>query len=318
MTEPKITVGIPVYNVERYLVQCLLSVMRQDYTNLEILVVDDKSTDRSRYIAEELAKRDDRIRIVYHEKNRSLAGARNTIVKEMSSDYLYWIDSDDYLTPNAVSSVWKVMQESGADIVKTIVKDYDKQYAGEYTSDEYMKILLPDAIRSHLIGCLMKKECLDGVHFEEGKNMADYGEFPTICEKAKKIEVIANWSYRYRDMRKGSITQKAINRFAGYALRAFRTNERYDRYAERYPKECSIILKQFTDYACMAVLMAGKDDNVLPVRAMMYEKERPVMINPDISRYKKWLYRQIISNSGKEWFARGLHKLKHRIVYGIK
>ena len=94
---PKISVIIPVYNAEKYLEQCLDSVILQLYDNLEIICVNDGSTDNSLRILNNYAARDQRIRIVSQE-NKGLSGARNTGMKYATGDYISFIDSDDYIT----------------------------------------------------------------------------------------------------------------------------------------------------------------------------------------------------------------------------
>lgn len=94
---PKISVIIPVYNVEKYLAQCLDSVINQTYKNLEIICVDDCSTDNSREILQEYAKKDDRIKLVFNEQNSGPGYTRNNGLNIASGDYIHFIDSDDWL-----------------------------------------------------------------------------------------------------------------------------------------------------------------------------------------------------------------------------
>lgn len=92
---PKISVLIPVYNAERYVARCLDSVLRQSFSDLEIIVGDDGSTDGSPAIIKEYSSRDDRIRIVSHEKNKGIMLMRKTLIDESNGDYILFVDSDD-------------------------------------------------------------------------------------------------------------------------------------------------------------------------------------------------------------------------------
>ena len=92
----KISVIIPVYNVEKYLKQCLDSVINQSYKNLEIIIVDDWSTDNSWKICDEYAEKDKRIKLI-HQKNNGLSAARNTWLKIATGEYVWYIDSDDFV-----------------------------------------------------------------------------------------------------------------------------------------------------------------------------------------------------------------------------
>lgn len=118
-TSPLVTIGIPVYNVEPYIEKCLLSVLNQTYTNLEILVVDDLGTDHSMEIVDSLQKSHPHgglIRIVRHEKNKGIGEARNTAIRECKGKYLYFIDSDDYMEPNAIQLLVEQAEKYDTDV----------------------------------------------------------------------------------------------------------------------------------------------------------------------------------------------------------
>ena len=97
----KISVIIPVYNVEKYLRQCLDSVINQTYKDLEIICVEDCSTDNSPQILQEYAQKDERIKILYNEKNSKLGPTRNNGLKVATGEYIHFLDSDDWLEPDA-------------------------------------------------------------------------------------------------------------------------------------------------------------------------------------------------------------------------
>ena len=98
MKDKLISVIIPVYNVEKYLQYCLESVCRQTYRNLEIILIDDGSTDHSGSICDEWAERDDRIRVI-HQPNGGVSSARNTGLEKTGGDFIGFIDSDDWIEP---------------------------------------------------------------------------------------------------------------------------------------------------------------------------------------------------------------------------
>jgi CDP-glycerol glycerophosphotransferase len=111
---PKISVVVPVYNVEDYLDECLTSVERQTVRDLEILIVDDGSTDASAAIAQRHAAQDERIRIVTR-PNGGLGAARNTGIEEASGEYLAFLDSDDVLPPTAYELLLNSLEKTGSD-----------------------------------------------------------------------------------------------------------------------------------------------------------------------------------------------------------
>lgn len=116
MMGPEISVIIPVYNIEKYIEECLQSVVSQTLQEIEIIVVDDGSTDNSARIIQEFARRDERIRIV-RKKNEGLALARKSGIEIARGKYIQHLDGDDYLETNALELLWKEAVSTDADMV---------------------------------------------------------------------------------------------------------------------------------------------------------------------------------------------------------
>ena len=116
MKAPLISVIIPVYKVEDYHERCLDSVINNTYKNLEIICVNDGSPDHCQEILERYAEKDNRIKVIVQE-NRGLSAARNTGIEAASGDYLYYLDSDDWIHKQAIALLVKVAEESDADII---------------------------------------------------------------------------------------------------------------------------------------------------------------------------------------------------------
>jgi glycosyltransferase involved in cell wall biosynthesis len=115
---PKVSIVIPVYNVEDYLEACLLSVVGQEMEDFEIIVVDDQSLDGSRAVADRFAAMDDRIRIVTHAKNAGLGPARNTGVRYSRGAYILFLDSDDLMaSPKALGQIALTAERTGSQVV---------------------------------------------------------------------------------------------------------------------------------------------------------------------------------------------------------
>lgn len=111
-----ISVIIPVYNVEPYLKRCVSSVLAQTHDNIEIILIDDGATDNSGKICDELAMVDSRIHVI-HQENMGLSGARNTGLQHISGSYVYFLDSDDWITPDCLEYLLKMAQQYDADMV---------------------------------------------------------------------------------------------------------------------------------------------------------------------------------------------------------
>ncbi|OUP21236.1 hypothetical protein B5F32_05375 [Parabacteroides distasonis] len=116
----KVSVIIPVYNVEAYICQCVKSVLDQTYTNIECIIVDDCGSDNSIKIIEQYVAKLDKyglIKIIHQENNRGLSEARNAGIKESVGDYLFFLDGDDYISTTAISEMMKLVDEYSADFV---------------------------------------------------------------------------------------------------------------------------------------------------------------------------------------------------------
>ena len=110
-----ISVIIPVYNVEKYLNECLNSVCSQTFENLEIILVDDGSTDDSSKICDEWSAKDSRVRVI-HQLNAGLSEARNSGLKYCKGDYILYIDSDDSIEEDLVESLMNLIEKHNVDI----------------------------------------------------------------------------------------------------------------------------------------------------------------------------------------------------------
>lgn len=110
MNEKLVSIIIPVYNVKDFLVDCLDSVINQSYKNLDIILVDDGSTDGSGIICEEYARQDKRIRVI-HQVNQGLSAARNSGIEIMRGEYVYFIDSDDYIAKDTIEVLFNTIKK---------------------------------------------------------------------------------------------------------------------------------------------------------------------------------------------------------------
>ena len=114
--EPKVSVIVPMYNVEAYLPRCLNSLRRQTLSDIEIILVDDGSPDRCGEIADRYAREDGRFRVI-HQANAGLSAARNRGIELASAPYLMFVDSDDWVEPDFCRIPFETAEEHGADLV---------------------------------------------------------------------------------------------------------------------------------------------------------------------------------------------------------
>ena len=156
MKNSLVTVVLPIFNVEPYLNRCILSVVNQTYSNLEILLIDDGSTDNCPQICDEWALKDKRIQVI-HKQNEGLGMARNTGIEYATGEYICFFDSDDYIAPDAIEHSYLLAKKEFADIVvfghndvdlkNNIVKRFVPSVGNRvYVGDEVMSEFFPDFI----------------------------------------------------------------------------------------------------------------------------------------------------------------------------
>ena len=123
MSTPLVSILLPVYNVGRFIERCARSVFEQTYDNLEYIFVDDNSTDDSidilKKVLSDYPQREKKTHIIVHNQNKGLAAARNSALASCHGDFVFHVDSDDWIEPSAVELLVKKQQETGADIVYT-------------------------------------------------------------------------------------------------------------------------------------------------------------------------------------------------------
>ena len=117
MMYPLITISIPVYNCEKYIERSINSVLQQTYPNIEILLIDDKGNDSSSHIIKEIqSKHKDKVRIVEHESNQGLSIVRNTGIDQAKGEYLFFLDSDDTISPNCITELFELISKTNCTI----------------------------------------------------------------------------------------------------------------------------------------------------------------------------------------------------------
>lgn len=232
MDAPLISVIIPVYNVERYLRQCLDSVTGQTYRNLEIILIDDGSVDASGRICDEYARADRRITVI-HQKNQGLSAARNAGLDICTGAVVAFVDSDDWLEPDAYRKMAGLMLEKELDMVfctANVIKD-GRVVENRFSFYKGGRILEPGAV---LRECLMdrissqawlriyRRNCVEGLRFPPGRIYEDIAVSHIPFIKAERpIGFIDEPLYNYRLNHNGisltPVPHKAYHIFLGFA-----------------------------------------------------------------------------------------------------
>lgn len=209
-----ISVIVPIYKVEKYLGECIESLINQTYKNLEIILVDDGSPDNCGKICEEYKEKDERI-VVIHKENGGLSDARNAGMKVMTGDYLVFVDSDDYMPSDGIETLVKLLEERNADMVIGGVWRVSEQ--GEKLGKEVMQncditeMDTEEALKDFFVqGCsswgrIYKREIHEGIEFPKGEINEDEAIVVQVTERCKKVVRTSTPIYCYR-LRGESIT----------------------------------------------------------------------------------------------------------------
>lgn len=202
-----ISVIVPVYNVEKYLHKCIDSIINQTYKNLEIILVDDGSTDESGKICDKYKEADNRITVI-HKKNGGLSDARNAGLKAATGDFIAFADSDDWIDTNAYNEMITVLTDNNADIsacnIAYIFEDKTEVPAVNiskniFTAEEAIgQLICGIGFRAVAWNKLYRKSCINNMSFEAGKTHED--EFFTykVLANAEKLVFINKPLYFYR------------------------------------------------------------------------------------------------------------------------
>ena len=206
-----VTVIVPVYNTAPYLSECVESIRRQSHENLEILLVDDGSTDGGGAICDEFAKVDRRIR-VFHQENRGLSAARNRGLDAANGQYICFVDSDDTIGETMVEDLLNTLKSADADMALCNILRNGR------ATPMPPEILGPDAYLEKLLGPevwyyitmpnrLCRRELWDGLRFPEGFLHEDEAVIYPLAARCRRIAIRAEALYCYRT-RPDSITAR--------------------------------------------------------------------------------------------------------------
>ena len=221
MINPLISVLVPIFNSEKELRKCLDSIINQTYKNLEIILVNDGSTDKCGEICDEYAQKDSRIKVI-HQENRGIASTRNVCLNNATGEYIAFVDSDDSILSDMCKDMLAKSLETDADMV---VCDFENVYPEDMPKEntpiipfEEGEILPVDYVRkvsgehcgalSIVWNKLYKKHLFDNVKYPDGKIHEDDATIHRICHNCKKIFYIKKAYYLYHKNRDGIMHKK--------------------------------------------------------------------------------------------------------------
>ncbi len=209
----KVSIIVPIYNVEKYLVRCIESCLNQTYQAVEIVLVNDGSFDNSGKIAEEYAQKHKNI-ILIHKENGGLSDARNVGILKSSGEFIACVDSDDFIKEDMISDMMEQLHKTNADIVVCDMEYlYDSGEVKHASGGDFDTTNVndsPELIRINNSACnkIIRKSLFDDVLFPKGKVYEDLATIPILLYKAKRVTKV-NKAYYVYYQRSGSIAHSA-------------------------------------------------------------------------------------------------------------
>lgn len=271
-----ISVIMPVYNVEAYLPECVESVLNQDYDKLEVILIDDGSTDTSGELCDQYGARDPRVRVI-HQKNAGAAAAKNAGLEMATGEYLSFVDSDDFLEPNVYGYMVALLEQTGADAGVFSFQDVYRNRQQAHILHEKREILTGQAYLERFVrdwSCallwnkLYKRRLFAGVFFEEGHKIDD--EYFTYQGFLNAENVVCDSRIVYNYRRRASSVMLSPKSRAQIALdRVDFTAKRRERVAVCCPELREVFDRQFLD-----AMIYMSEDALATAESIVLTKEK--------------------------------------------
>lgn len=257
-----ISIIVPIYNVDRYLEKCIESLKNQTYKNLEIILINDGSTDNSEQICRKEEKQDNRI-VFINKKNGGAASAKNEGLKIAKGDYITFVDSDDFIEADMIEYMVNTIKKYNSDIVQcsftNLYKDtekftYDKIVEQKISSKDFLELFLTKWDSSLFWNKLFKREVIENVFFKEGRCIDDeFFTYKCVINSENIVtsnKIVYNYRMRKSGVMKSESSQKQI------------LKDRVDYLYERYEivrKIYKDLDKDFLEHLLTYYLIISKD-----------------------------------------------------------
>lgn len=292
-----VSILVPVYNAEEYLPLCVDSLISQTYSDLQIVLIDDGSTDGSWNILKQLALRDARIEI-YQQSNQGVAATRNRLLEKVRGEFFLFVDSDDWIERNTIEQLILAKNGRDCDMVSFQMVNSGIDDTGDYSREEIIEQFLRHVVfNGSLCNKLIKSDLINSLQFDES---VSYGEDALfiwrVLQQVERVIVIDQHLYHIgRNL--NSLTRQ---RFNGHKFSAYNvwnticedTDELWPQYSElahaRFACEMTKILRD-------AVLAGYRNRSELSILQWEVNKDKHLIKKTGISTSKMWLFAWLVS-----------------------
>lgn len=210
-----ISVVVPIYNVQQYLSKCVESIFAQNFYDIEIILIDDGSTDECPQMCDDFASRDCRVRVI-HKENGGLSDARNAGMKIAQGEWIYFLDSDDWMHPEALQTLFDFAKKNDCDVVQgglyyayenhLLYRQPSKKELKQsvLVNDDAMRSLITnDRVKNFAWGKLYKTDLIRDIEFPVGKYFEDSFWQHLVIHRVKKYGIVDTPLYYYRQRENG-------------------------------------------------------------------------------------------------------------------
>lgn len=306
--DPLISVIVPVYKAERYLNECVDSVLSQSHTNLEVILIDDGSPDKCGEICDHYAASDERVRVI-HQPNKGVAAARNAGLPLAKGDYLFFVDSDDYLTADCIEKHVAVALKHDADMV--CAQNYNVDENGillNKKSADYGELIVMDANSAMRFYAskewgpwnrLIKKEIHTNITFPQYAIHEDEAIKFLLLERCRKVAEMPDVLYMYRQHGNSITATSGADRMDMFYSRL----ENY-RFLEKHHKDiCKFFLQTLCDTALLNLsLLIEKKDSERIKEIINFAKQYclRIIVSRGVSVSRKLRFILIVTSNWKK------------------
>ncbi|MFT4412579.1 glycosyltransferase family 2 protein [Fredinandcohnia humi] len=302
--EPVVSIIVPIYNVEKYLKSCIESILTQTLTDIEVILVNDGSTDGSGKICDEYAASDTRVKVI-HKEYGGVSSARNVGVKTAKGEYIGFVDSDDRINKEMYRELYHLCKDTHSDISicflgreingKLINQHSNKIYTQIMDNEEAMRQLFKGVLyRFSLCNKLFKKSCFENIIFPEERIHEDLATTYKLFANAQKVIYTNYIGYIYIKRENSILTsrfnKKRLEAFVGW-------NEILPFMSNKYPQLSETVFSSF-GFWCV--------DNVYYILNQVENKEDRNYYLDMIQKYVRQYYKEIIKINSLSFFYKYL------------
>lgn len=319
---PKVSVIVPVYNTDKYLVKCINSLLKQTLKDIEIIIVDDASTDNSYTIASSFATLfPDKVKLIRQSKNTGVAKARNLGLQYATGDYISFIDSDDYIDENMLEEMYIACEKTSSPISrvnrKMIYKGIDVNFLGRNTTFDTQEVLIPgetDYLYKETPGCtnkLFRRDVIGNREFPENLKWEDYPFTIPLLANSSKIVTVPEPIYFY-NMNTNGTTIGDLTNFNPRVLDIFDASDIIGKecLANKTPNE----IKEQIEFIQMQNCMQRLRDIVLSNISLKDKRELLTLVSALINKkYGRWQENSIYQQTDKTT----LYNLRMKLIESL-